>query len=171
MSVRPAAPPLLLTRALADSAQTIAVAASIGAAAAGRDVFALTGPLGAGKTHFVKGLARGLSVPADQVVVSPTFVLVREYAGRLRVYHVDAYRLRHADELTALGFDEMLADDGAVLAIEWADHVGELLPPHAVWLDLAYAASGGRELRIRGSSPRAAALAAAAAPPLVPRRG
>lgn len=162
MSLPSDAVPLLLMRVLADPAQTLAAGVRIGAAAIGRDVFALTGPLGAGKTHFVKGLAGGLIVPADQVVVSPTFVLVREYAGRLRIYHVDAYRLRHAEELAALGFDEMLADDGAVVAIEWADHVAELLPPHAVWLDLAYAASGGRELRIGGGSPRAVALAAAA---------
>ena len=94
------------------------------------DFVALTGPLGAGKTALVSGLAVGLGVPDRRVVSSPTYVLVQEYAGRVTVYHMDLHRLAHApDELADLGVGEMLAD-GVVLA-EWADRAGDALPrPH-----------------------------------------
>lgn len=88
---------------------------------------ALVGPLGAGKTQFVKGMAAGAGVPDDVTVNSPTFVLVNEYAGRLHLYHLDAYRVGHVAELEALGFAEMLGDGGAVI-IEWADRVATILP-------------------------------------------
>ena len=82
------------------------------------DVVALTGALGAGKTCFTQGLARGLGVTGR--AVSPTFVLVNEYRGRLPVHHVDAYRVDSLTELLDLGLDEMFAGDG-VTVIEWAD--------------------------------------------------
>ena len=104
------------------------------------DCVALIGPLGAGKTALVRGIAAGLGVADRRAVSSPTFVLVQEYAGRVPVYHVDLYRLGnpaaiHADgaplegaaaELTALGLDEMLAS--GVVLIEWADRAAGALP-------------------------------------------
>ena len=113
------------------------------------DLVALGGPLGAGKTQFVKGLAVGLGVPDDEPVTSPTFVLVREYVGRLRLYHLDAYRLAGADELLALGLDEMLADPGAVVAVEWADRVADALPAAAWLVDLEHAGEQTRDVRFR----------------------
>jgi len=86
------------------------------------DVLLLSGPLGAGKTAFVRGLARGLGIDPDEVS-SPTFTLVHEYrGGRLRLFHVDLYRLGTAGA-EDLGLDELGVDDG-VLAIEWPDRLG-----------------------------------------------
>jgi tRNA threonylcarbamoyladenosine biosynthesis protein TsaE len=82
------------------------------------DVLLLVGELGAGKTCFVQGLARGLGV-AEQVT-SPTFILMREYHGRLPLYHLDAYRLEGAGDLFAIGAEEYLDGEG-VLVVEWGD--------------------------------------------------
>lgn len=90
-----------------------------------RDVVVLAGELGAGKTAMAQGIARGLGV--DEVVPSPTFVIVREYEGRHPLAHVDVYRLGHLQELHDLGFDELI-DDGRVVVIEWGDRIEPLLP-------------------------------------------
>ena len=85
----------------------------------------LTGDLGAGKTAFVRGMAEGLGISADDVS-SPTFTLVQEYrGGRLTLYHVDLYRLK-AEEVDDLGLDEM-ALAGGVIAIEWPDRLPRAL--------------------------------------------
>jgi tRNA threonylcarbamoyladenosine biosynthesis protein TsaE len=81
---------------------------------------ALIGDLGGGKTAFVQGLARGLDVPGDYYITSPTFTLINEYPGRLPLFHVDLYRLETVDDLEDIGLEELL-DDRGVLAIEWAD--------------------------------------------------
>jgi tRNA threonylcarbamoyladenosine biosynthesis protein TsaE len=92
-------------------------------------VVACVGDLGAGKTCFLQGVARGLGVTSD--VTSPTFVLVNVYRGRLPVYHMDAYRTNSLLEVVDLGLEEMLDGDGVTL-IEWADKVRPLLPPRAI---------------------------------------
>ncbi len=86
-------------------------------------VVALIGPLGAGKTHLVRAVAAGLGVPDPRVVTSPTFVLIQEYAGRLPVYHFDAYRLRGENDFSDLGAHEYFEGEGVCL-VEWADRVG-----------------------------------------------
>jgi len=102
--------------------ETEQLAASLSAGLRAGDVLLLTGPLGAGKTAFVRGLARGLGVDPDEVS-SPTFTLVHEYrGGRLRLFHADLYRLGTADA-EELGLDELGVRDG-VLAIEWPDRLG-----------------------------------------------
>jgi tRNA threonylcarbamoyladenosine biosynthesis protein TsaE len=86
-------------------------------------VIALTGELGAGKTQFVKGLARGLGIPAR--VHSPTFTLVNEYGGgRLRLFHLDLYRLETQAQMVAAGLEEFLEPDG-VTVIEWAERMAD----------------------------------------------
>ncbi|MEX0990818.1 MAG: tRNA (adenosine(37)-N6)-threonylcarbamoyltransferase complex ATPase subunit type 1 TsaE [Actinomycetota bacterium] len=87
------------------------------------DVVSLVGELGAGKTAFVQGAARGLGVETQ--VASPTFVLVRDYEGRLPVHHVDVYRLGTLQEVIDLGFEEMI-DEDAVTFVEWGSAVEAL---------------------------------------------
>ncbi len=115
------------TIATASVDETLALGARLGQLLWPQAVIALTGTLGSGKTHFVKGVARGAAVPPHVMVNSPTFVLVNEYPGRLNLHHIDVYRLHGADDLEALGFQEMMDSGGAVL-VEWADRVPESLP-------------------------------------------
>lgn len=110
---------------------TIALGERFGRRLAPGTVVALVGPLGAGKTHFVKGVCRGLGVADLARVNSPTFVLVNEYPGRVPVFHLDAYRLRSEGELFEIGWDEMLEAGGVVL-LEWADRVPGAVPAGAI---------------------------------------
>jgi tRNA threonylcarbamoyladenosine biosynthesis protein TsaE len=90
-------------------------------------VVALVGPLGAGKTHFVRAVAEGLGIADSRVVSSPTFVLIQEYDARLPIYHFDAYRLRNEAEFFDLGAHEYFEGTGVSL-VEWADRVEGCLP-------------------------------------------
>jgi tRNA threonylcarbamoyladenosine biosynthesis protein TsaE len=125
-------------------AETQAVGEALAQCIAAGQVIALRGNLGAGKTTFVQGLARGLQV--HDRVSSPTFVLVNEYtsAGGVRLLHVDTYRLGTAPgvEAALFGLEEMLDDGDAIVAIEWADRVTNLLPPDHLLVDLGYGEIG-----------------------------
>lgn len=115
------------------AAETIALGRRIGQSLKGGEVIALIGNLGTGKTHLTKGIAHGLGVEEDDLVTSPTFVLVNEYftrEGALQVYHIDAYRLESVAEFEALGIEEYSRPDSVVL-VEWADKVMEALTPLA----------------------------------------
>lgn len=120
---------------LPDEAATAALAASFALLLRPGDVVALRGELGAGKTTFVRALAGAMG--ADPAAISsPTFVLVNQYAlPAMRFTHVDAYRLRAADDLDTLGWDRLFtpagAASGTVAVIEWPERLGERLPPHA----------------------------------------
>lgn len=104
---------------------TQALAAELAAFLRPADLVVLAGDLGAGKTAFTQGLARGLEVA--EPVTSPAFVLVRSYAGRLPLTHIDVYRLDHIQELVDLGIAEIVDGDG-VTVIEWGDVVATALP-------------------------------------------
>lgn len=106
--------------------ETRQLGAALGGALLPSSVVALSGNLGAGKTHLTQGIAEGLGIER-RLVNSPTFALVQEYAGRLPVFHFDTYRLRNVDEFLDLGFDEYLSLRG-VCIIEWAERVAEVLP-------------------------------------------
>lgn len=114
---------------------TRALGQAIGANAKPGDVVLLSGELGTGKTCMVRGMATGLGA-ADNAF-SPSFVLVREYKGRLTLYHMDFYRLEHAEEIADLGIEDYLDSDG-VCAIEWAERAISLLPTDHMALGLAY---------------------------------
>ncbi len=106
--------------------ETIDLAKSIGQNLNGSEVFALIGQLGAGKTHFIKGLALGLEVEDMESVTSPTFTLINEYEGRYMLYHIDAWRLEEDSQLESLGFDEITCGP-SVVVVEWADRVQALI--------------------------------------------
>jgi tRNA threonylcarbamoyladenosine biosynthesis protein TsaE len=133
----------------ADEAATKAIAAALAGLLCPGDVVGLTGDLGAGKTRFVQGAAAALEV--SEPVVSPTFMLVRSYDGRVPVHHLDAYRLSGPAELEDLGLEEVLPDD-AVAFVEWADRVAGALPS---WLELAFHVRPDevREIHLRAHGP------------------
>ncbi|PKM83392.1 MAG: tRNA (adenosine(37)-N6)-threonylcarbamoyltransferase complex ATPase subunit type 1 TsaE [Firmicutes bacterium HGW-Firmicutes-14] len=105
--------------------KTIEVGRALGALLKPGDVICLEGDLGAGKTHFAKGIALGLGV--GEHVTSPTFTLINEYEGRLPMYHVDAYRLEDEDEAYELGLEEYLYGTGVTI-IEWPGNIRQILP-------------------------------------------
>ena len=124
-------------------AETEAAGERLAARLAPGDVVHLSGELGAGKTAFVRGLARGLGAPPEEVS-SPTFTIIQEYrGGRLVLYHVDLYRLAPA-EIDDLGLDELIGSDG-VTAIEWAERWPNR-PTDAI--DVRFAVTGDRTRRI-----------------------
>jgi len=129
--------------------QTFAIGLAVGKKAWEGDVFALSGELGAGKTCFTGGLARGLGVGEDYVITSPTFTLVNEYPGRCRFCHFDVYRLNQVGDLDDLGYDEYLSGKG-VIAIEWAEKIAGALPHHAVSIDFEYVNENKRIIKISG---------------------
>ncbi len=142
-------------------AQTHAIGRALGRAAGPGAFVALRGPLGAGKTQLAKGIAQGLDV--QTVVNSPTFILMNEHVGRLRFFHVDAYRLEDPSEAEAAGlFDERQAQ--GVTVVEWADRLDGWLPDDR--LEIAIEPDAGvsnhRTLRWRASGDAAAQLAASA---------
>jgi len=115
----------------------------------GGTVIALRGGLGAGKTTFAKGLARGLGV--EDEVTSPTYTIVSEYEGRLRLHHIDAYRLAGAQDFESAGAEELLSDAQGVCLIEWSERVQDALPPGTAVAELAVAEDGSRVLRLEGA--------------------
>ncbi|HXL81679.1 MAG TPA: tRNA (adenosine(37)-N6)-threonylcarbamoyltransferase complex ATPase subunit type 1 TsaE [Pyrinomonadaceae bacterium] len=116
-----------------DARETFDLGREIGAQLRGGEILLLDGPLGAGKTVFVKGLAAGLNVDPDEVT-SPSFTLVNPYSGRLPLFHIDLYRLdAGASAAHAVDLEELLTDEHAVIVIEWAERLGKYPLPPCVW--------------------------------------
>ena len=108
------------------------------------DFLALDGDLGAGKTLFTQGMAKGLEITED--ISSPTFTIIHEYeSGRLPLYHMDVYRLKHPDEMYDLGYEEYFYGEG-VTVVEWAQIIESLLPDAYLAIEIAVVPEG-RELR------------------------
>jgi tRNA threonylcarbamoyladenosine biosynthesis protein TsaE len=127
-------------------AETSAAGEHLGRRLGTGDVVLLYGDLGAGKTAFVRGLARGLGASPD-AVSSPTFTLVQEYGGRVKLHHVDLYRVQPI-EVGDLGLDELI-DSEAVVAVEWAERWADA--PERAWVvRIAHAGEGVREISIDG---------------------
>ncbi len=131
-------------------ADTERIAALLAGTLRGGDVIALHGDLGAGKTQFTRGLVRALGGDAA-LVSSPTYVLLHVYpTPTLTVYHLDAYRVGGADDFEAIGFDELLEQNGVVV-VEWPSRVSELLPAGTVDVTIDTRDEMTREISIDGA--------------------
>tara|TARA_R110000868_G_scaffold306734_4_gene568169 strand:+ start:38836 stop:39246 length:411 start_codon:yes stop_codon:yes gene_type:complete len=108
------------------------------------DVVCLNGDLGAGKTHFVKGIASFFGVNEGRVS-SPTFTLINEYHGTIPIYHFDCYRLENEQEALEIGAEEYLYGDG-ISIVEWPQKIGNLIPENAVWITIKHSGDSEREI-------------------------
>lgn len=115
-------------------------------------ILCLRGGLGSGKTVLTKGIASGMGI-AQKHVVSPTFVLIRQYAGRLPLYHFDLYRVKDFREILTLGYEEYLYDDG-VSVIEWSQRLGCLMPRDCLSIEFSLTNSTTRLIEVRSSGSR-----------------
>lgn len=141
-------PPAAFVIETASPAATRQVARAVGALAPPGLVLGLEGDLGSGKTCFVQGLARGLGVPADVYVTSPSYTLINSYAGRLPLHHVDLYRLG-AEDLEGIGLFDLLRSR-AVVAIEWPARMGPDRPTEILTVHLHVVAESVRRIEFRG---------------------
>jgi len=121
------------------------------------DFIALNGDLGAGKTQFAQGVARGLAVPEEYRVTSPTYTLLNIFPGRLPLYHFDLYRLEGSSEVAELGFDEYFYGPGACL-VEWAERLGAEEPVDSLVITFRYLDEERRQLRFTAQGKRSAEL-------------
>ena len=130
---------------------TIELGRKIGSQLRGGEVIAVCGPLGSGKTHLIKGIAAGAGAKDRREVNSPTFVIVNEYAGRLDIYHIDAYRLNSVSEFEMLGFDDFCYQQSVVL-IEWADKIESALQAiDYIRIELEHAGETKRKIHIKNT--------------------
>ncbi len=136
---RPPAPQAAGACTSASPAETRETGRALAASAPPGTIIALVGPLGAGKTELTKGIARGLGVTS--VVNSPTFVLMNEHSGRLRLFHADVYRLSDPAEALAAGLLDERGAEGLTV-IEWADRLGDWLPAERLEIEIEPAADG-----------------------------
>ncbi|MBU0704451.1 MAG: tRNA (adenosine(37)-N6)-threonylcarbamoyltransferase complex ATPase subunit type 1 TsaE [Chloroflexi bacterium] len=139
--------------------QTQRLGARLGALLQGGDVICMEGTLGSGKTCLAQGIGRGWGI--GQTLISPTFVLVREYPRPdkpTRLYHIDLYRISGAEEALGLGMDEFLGDARAICIVEWAERVRFLMPPEHLWIRLDFADQTRRALYFTAQGERHTAL-------------
>ena len=111
------------------------------------DVISLTGSLGAGKTVFAKGFAKQLGI--GEAIVSPTFTLVQEYDGRMKMYHLDLYRLSGEDEFESMVGEDFLYSDGVTL-IEWSEKIESMLPDDTIYVKITINEDLTRTIEITG---------------------
>lgn len=127
--------------------QTQRLGARLGTLLQGGDIICLEGQLGSGKTHLAQGIGRGWG--ARQNLVSPSYVLIREYdrhEDAAKLHHVDLYRLGGVEETLTLGLDELLGSDDVVCVIEWAERAESLIPPEHLWVQFEFAGRHRRNL-------------------------
>lgn len=131
--------------------QTRRLGRRLGELATPRDVILLVGVLGTGKTCLTQGIARGLGI--DEYTASPSFVLVREYQGRLPLYHIDLYRLDRIEEVAQLGLDDYLYGNG-ICVVEWADKGFGILPSEHLLIEMQHVAPTKRKICFVPKGPR-----------------
>ncbi len=129
--------------------ETEAIGQALGKKLKGGEIIAYTGDLGAGKTAFTRGLARGLGI--NMAVTSPTYTLVNEYmGGRLDLFHFDMYRLNSSDDLFDIGWEDYLLR-GGVCAVEWSENVADAMED-AIWVRIQRLGENERSITIEGGS-------------------
>jgi tRNA threonylcarbamoyladenosine biosynthesis protein TsaE len=138
-----------LTFISGDPAETFHMGRIIGQRLGEGEILALIGELGAGKTRLTQGIARGLDVPEAYPITSPTFTLINEYPGRLRLVHIDAYRLSGSADLPDLGYEEFFYGK-SVVVIEWAERINDALPDKTLYITMTYLDETRRRIEICG---------------------
>ncbi len=126
--------------------KTIEIGKTLGTHLLPGSVICLTGELGAGKTCLIKGMAEGLGVKSKEVS-SPTFIIIREYKGRLPLYHIDLYRIGIVDDIRDIGMEEIIYGNG-VTAIEWAERINDVLPDERIDIKITWLDEKSREIEI-----------------------
>lgn len=113
----------------------------------GGEIFVLSGDLGAGKTTFIQGLAKGLGIKNE--ITSPTFVLMKQYRGdNLQLVHIDCYRIENPKSLSELGLDEIFEDEQNIAVIEWGERILSLLPDKTMKIEFEYLGEEKRGIKI-----------------------
>lgn len=113
------------------------------------NVVALMGPLGSGKTILAKGMTSGLGFKGNYPVTSPSYVVINYYPGIIPIYHMDLYRIKNAEELEDLGYEEYFYGDGALI-VEWADRFLPYFPPERIQIEIRVLGEQSREFKIKG---------------------
>ncbi|MFP4466402.1 MAG: tRNA (adenosine(37)-N6)-threonylcarbamoyltransferase complex ATPase subunit type 1 TsaE [Candidatus Goldiibacteriota bacterium] len=128
--------------------QTIEFAAKTAGEIHAGDIIAFWGDLGAGKTHFIKGMASFWGISEDEVI-SPTFGIVKEYAGRdMSLYHFDFYRILDSKELDTIGFRDYIADTEAVTAVEWPERAPDLFDIYTAAVVIKHESVSSRSIEV-----------------------
>lgn len=120
-------------------------------------VIALSGELGAGKTCLTQGIAKGLGVPEEFYVTSPSFTLVNQYPGRIELYHVDLYRIESLTGIEDMGLEEIMPSQHVVV-IEWADKAADVLPPERLSISMSIVDEQVHCLQLTGAGQEASHL-------------
>jgi len=137
--------------------ETIKFGQRLGAFLKRGDIIGLVGDLGSGKTTLTKGIAKGLNIKNTKYINSPSFVIVKEYEGRIPLYHFDIYRLNSVTALIDIGYEEYFYSNGVVV-IEWAKKIKDILPKEHLIIELNIADAGAREILLKPSGKRYAKL-------------
>lgn len=127
--------------------QTEELGRCIGESLTGGEIIAMTGDLGAGKTTITKSIAKGLDI--DEYITSPTFTIVNEYEGRLKLFHFDVYRIGDIEEMYDMGYEEYFYS-GGVCIIEWANLIEEILPEDTIRIEISTQDENKRQFIITG---------------------
>ena len=112
------------------------------------DVIALIGDLGTGKTCLTQGIARGVGIAPNEVVSSPSYIIINEYNGKIPIYHIDLYRLETAAEISELGLSEYIESEG-ICIIEWAERIEDGLPDDCITIYITWEDEKTRTIKIQ----------------------
>lgn len=129
--------------------ETRQLAYRLAAVLSGGSIVTLSGSLGSGKTVFARGIARYLGI--DEAIVSPTYTIIQEYEGSLRLHHMDLYRIPNLEDFEMLGAEELLYDDQAVSLIEWSAVIDEILPDYTIRVSIEILENQDRGITIEGA--------------------